>query len=75
MVPKKETLRRATPRARKNRGLLVVASKVKAYVRSRGLNTSAEAISCLSDKVHVLLDQATARTSANGRKTLKPQDV
>ncbi len=60
---------------KKSREVLVVASKVKAYVKSRRMNTSADAIAELSDKVYCLLDQATTRTKANGRKTVKPQDV
>ena len=59
----------------KKRDVLVVASKIKAYVRDQGMNTSSDAISCLSEKVYTILDDATARTSANGRKSLKPQDV
>jgi hypothetical protein len=55
--------------------VLIVASKVKAYMKSRNMNTSAEAITCLSDKVYCLLDEATSRTKANGRKTLKAQDI
>jgi len=57
------------------REVLVVASKVKAYVKSAEMNTSADAISSLSDRVYMLIDEATARTKANGRKTLKPQDI
>ena len=64
-----------TTKSKKSKDVLVVASKVKAYVRDRGMNTSGEAISCLSEKVYGILDEAAARTSANGRKTLKPQDV
>ena len=71
-MPKKKS---KTARSKKNREVLVVASKVKAYVRDRGMNTSGDAICCLSEKLYHILDEATARTSANGRKTLKPQDV
>ncbi len=59
----------------KKREVLVVASKVKAYVKGNNMNTSADAISQLSDKIYCMLDDATARTKANGRKTLKPQDL
>ncbi len=64
-----------TTKSKKNKEVLVVASKVKAYVRNRGMNTSGDAISCISEKVYGILDEATTRTLANGRKTLKPQDV
>jgi len=69
---KKKAARKAAP---KNREMLVVASKVKAYVRNKGMNTSADALGCLSDKLYCVLDEATDRTNANGRKTLKPQDI
>ena len=59
----------------KSREVLVVASKVKAYMKSKNMNTSADAIASLSDKVYMLLDEASSRTKANGRKTVKPQDV
>ena len=59
----------------KSRDVLVVASKVKAYMKSKNMNTSADAITCLSNKVYCILDEATSRTKANGRKTIKPQDV
>ena len=75
MAKKKKAKRSKTTQSRKNRDVLVVASKIKAYVREQGLNTSGETINCLSNKMYAILDEAAARTSANGRKTLKPQDV
>ena len=58
-----------------SREILVVASKVKGYVKGKKMNTSADAIAAISDRVYCLLDEATQRTKANGRKTVKPQDV
>ena len=55
--------------------VLVVASKVKAYVKSKKMMTSADAVVALSDKVYALLDGAIARTKANRRSTVKPQDI
>ena len=55
--------------------VLVVASKVKAYVKSKQMQTSSEAISTLSDKVCVILDDAVARAKANRRSTVKAQDL
>ena len=63
-----------TPRG-KSRDVLVVASKVKAFVKAKKMNTSAEAINALSEQVYTILENATIRTTANGRKTLKSQDV
>ncbi|MHC4065390.1 MAG: hypothetical protein ACYSUI_12970 [Planctomycetota bacterium] len=72
-MPKKK--RKVAKRSGKSRDVLVVASKVKAYIKSKNMNTSAEAISCISDRIYCMLDDATTRTKANGRKTLKAQDV
>jgi histone H3/H4 len=55
--------------------VLVVASKVKAYIKQKGCNTSAESIEELSKRVQMILDMAIKRTSANGRKTVKAQDL
>jgi len=55
--------------------VLIVASKVKAYVKSKKMMTSADAIAALSDKVYAILDDAVKRTKANRRSTVKPQDL
>ena len=54
---------------------LVVASKVKAYIKSKKMMTSSDAIGALSCKVYCMLDKAMARTEANRRSTVKPQDL
>jgi hypothetical protein len=55
--------------------VLVVASKVKAYIKSKQMMTSSDTIAALSDKVCAILDDAIARTKANRRSTVKPQDL
>jgi hypothetical protein len=55
--------------------VLVVASKVKAYIKSKKMMTSSDALGALSDKVYTLLDDAMARTKANRRSTVKAQDI
>jgi len=40
--------------------VLVVASKVKAYIKSKQMMTSSDAIAALSDKVCAILDAAAA---------------
>ena len=62
-------------KATSKKEVLVVASKVKAYVKSKKMMTSADAISALSDKVYAMLDDAIKRTKANRRSTVKPQDL
>ena len=55
--------------------ILVVSSKVKTYIRSKKMMCSADAIGALSDKIYCILDCAMARTKANKRSTVKPQDL
>jgi len=54
---------------------LVVTSKVKAYVKSKKMMTSSDAICALNDVVYAALDAAIERTKANKRSTVKPQDL
>jgi phosphohistidine swiveling domain-containing protein len=55
--------------------ILVVVSKVKAYIKSKNMMTSSDAVAALSDKVCAILDKAVARAQANRRSTVKPQDL
>ena len=55
--------------------MLVFASKVKAFVKSKGMMTSSEALPALSECVYAMLSAALTRTAANRRSTLKPQDL
>ncbi len=54
---------------------LVVASKIKAYIKSKKMMTSSDALGAISDKVYCILDNAIARTKANRRSTVKPHDL
>lgn len=55
--------------------MLVVASKVKGYVKSKGMMSSSESLGALNEAVYCMLDEAIARTQANRRSTVKPQDL
>jgi histone H3/H4 len=55
--------------------VLVIASKVRSYLKDKGVKMSGELVNELSDKVKSLLDSAAARTKANKRSTVKPQDL
>ena len=55
--------------------ILVVASKVKDYIKSKGGQTAAEVIEALSKKVVCKLDKAIARAKENGRVTIKACDL
>jgi hypothetical protein len=59
----------------KQKESLVVASKIKAYIKSKSMMTSSDALGAISDKVYCILDDAIARTKANRRSTVKPQDL
>ncbi len=67
--------KKASKPKKSSREVLVVASKVKAYVKGKKMNTSAESIQALSARVYEMLDCATGRTRNNGRKTLKAHDL
>jgi len=54
---------------------LVVASKVKSYIREKsGMNTSSAVIAVLSEQVRKLCDQAVENAKRDGRKTVMDRD-
>lgn len=55
--------------------VMVVASKVRSYLQSKNVKVSGELIGALNKKLMMMLDAAVERTKANGRATVKPQDV
>ncbi len=61
--------------AKKGQEILVVASKVREYIKSKGCLTSGELVSALSSKVYCCLDSAIERAKANNRKTVSAKDV
>jgi len=61
--------------AKKDRDSLIVASKVKAYIKSKKMMTSSDALEAISEQVYSMLDAAVTRTKANRRSTVKPQDL
>jgi len=55
--------------------VLIVVSKLKAYVRARsGMNTSDSVIDVLSDKVRELCDAAIEKAAQAGRRTVLDRD-
>ncbi|PIR25155.1 MAG: hypothetical protein COX62_03985 [Deltaproteobacteria bacterium CG_4_10_14_0_2_um_filter_43_8] len=54
---------------------LVVVSKVKEYLKSKGCSTSDTAVNALSDALRELCDKAAARAKDNGRQTVKDRDI
>ena len=70
---KKATAQKKT--AGENREVLVVASKVKDYIKGSGLQSSGEVVPALSERIYELLDVAMERTKTNGRATVRPHDL
>lgn len=58
----------------KERESLLVASKVKGYIKSKGCIVSADAVGELNNKIYDLLDAAIKRTQDNKRSTVRPYD-
>ena len=55
--------------------VLVVVSKMKAYVKARsGMNTSDGVVDVLSEKIRKLCDAAIEVAHADGRKTVMDRD-
>ena len=55
--------------------VMVVASKVKAYIKSKGCMTASDTLGALNCKLACVLEHAVARTKANKRSTVRPQDL
>ena len=55
--------------------VLVVASKVKEVISKAGFNTSGDFVEGLSKHVEAEVAKAIERCKANGRKTVRPEDI
>jgi histone H3/H4 len=59
-----------------NKEVLVVASKIKNYIRSKSdMNTSAGVFDVLSDRIREMCDKAIENALRDGRKTVKDRDI
>lgn len=64
-----------TPDSEEGGEVLVVASKLKAYIRTQsGMNTSSAVMDAVSRKVRKLCDQAIEHAKSEGRKTVMDRD-
>jgi hypothetical protein len=54
--------------------MLLVASKVRQMLKDAGCNTAGDALDGLNGYVGWLVQQAAARASENGRKTVRKHD-
>ena len=55
--------------------MLIVSTKVKNYIKSQGVMSSADVLGALNGAMYGLLDRAVKRAKANGRKTVQARDV
>ncbi len=56
--------------------VLVVASKIKGYIRERGeMKTSGNVLQALSDRLRSLCDEAIESARSDGRKTVLDRDI
>lgn len=56
--------------------ILVVASKIKKYVKAKGdLNTSGATMEALSQRLQQVIDKGVENAKADGRKTLMDRDI
>jgi hypothetical protein len=56
-------------------GNLVVASKVKEFIRGAGVRAAGDLVDAVSASVNSCLKKAVERCKANGRGTVRPQDL
>ena len=71
----KKTVKKVPAKKAQDRDVLVVASKLKAYIKSKDMMTASDSIVAFSDMLYCLADKAIARAQANRRSTVKPQDL
>jgi len=62
-------------KAKKVVGLLVVASKVKAFVKKDGYRIGGDALARLSTKVEDVLNDAITSAAGDKRMTIKDRDI
>ncbi|MHC4479466.1 MAG: hypothetical protein ACYS8K_06135 [Planctomycetota bacterium] len=55
--------------------MLVVGTKVKNYIKGKGVMSSADVLDAINDAVYDVLNKAVERAKANGRKTVQGRDV
>ena len=55
--------------------MLIVGSKVKALIKSKGCMTAGDTLDALNKCIECCLSKACDRAKANKRATVKPQDL
>lgn len=54
---------------------LAYQSRVKDYIKNKGLRSDGDLPDAVSRKIRQLLNRAAERAKANGRKTVRPEDL
>ena len=69
-------LKGATAAMSDSQEVLVVASKVKTYIKQQGdMKTSGNLLQALSDRLRRLCDEAIESARSDGRKTVLDRDI
>jgi len=55
--------------------VLVINSKMKAYISSKGMNSSGDLAEAASDELRKMIDRAIERCKEHGKKTVGPRDL
>ncbi len=55
--------------------VLIVVSKLKGYIASKGMRTGGDLAEALSEKVKTLIDEAIVRTKAHKQQTVSSKDL
>lgn len=55
--------------------VLIVVSKLKNYIQSKGMRTGGDLAEALSEKVKTLIDEAIVRTKAHKQQTVSSKDL
>ena len=71
----KKTAKKKKVAKKKTKEVLVVGSKVKAYIKSKNMMCSGDLVEGVSDCVYKMLDAALDRAKTNKRSTVRPHDL
>lgn len=66
---------RSKQRRNSDTQILVIASKVKEYIKGKGLSSSGDLPEALTRKLKHILDEAAERTKASKRSTVQSRDI
>lgn len=66
--------RKAARGGNRSREALIVASKVRNYIRQKNMRVAGDALEALSSRVYELIDEAISRCKGNKRQTIRDCD-